>query len=232
MSKNDQNSQRPIAVIADDREAGSATVAALRGMDGVAVTIRRLELGDYEVDGHLVFERKTLPDLAASITDGRLFSQASRLAKSRRKGVFILEGSAAGLAGSGMSRESIQGALITLSLIYGLPVLRARNPEECARLMLYAARQVRRSAAGALLRHGRRPKGKRKLQLYILQGLPGIGPGRAKGLLAAFGTVEAVLAAPEEQLTAVPGVGPRTARRIRWAVSEPAARYPTETEKQ
>ena len=124
-----------------------------------------------------------------------------------------------------MCREAIQGALITITLGYGLPLLRALNPAETARLMVYAARQTRAWSTGALPRRARRPKKKQRAQLHMLQGLPGIGPERARQLLATFGSVEAVLTASADQLIAVNGIGAATAAAIRWVVSEQPARY-------
>ena len=60
---------------ADDREPESV-VSALRSLRRVQVSLRRLKLGDYVVDGRLLIERKTLPDFALSIVQGRLFRQA------------------------------------------------------------------------------------------------------------------------------------------------------------
>ena len=217
----------PVRVVADDRETRGATVQALRALEGVEVEIKRLHLGDYEVDERLLVERKTLPDLAESVKDGRLFRQAARLARATPRGVVILEGTSRDLASSGMSRESLQGALICVTLIYGLPILRSMSPEETAHLMVYAARQMRAVAAGATPRKGVRPKGKRRTQLHILQGLPGVGRGRAAQLLDAFGSIEEVLKASPKELRAVPGVGRSTAEAIRWAVSETPAEYAT-----
>ena len=111
---------------------------------------------------------------------GRLFKQMTRLAMSPLNGVLVLEGSSRDLKPSGVRREALQGALITTSLILGIPVLRAFNPDETARLMVYTARQVRFAATGAIPRSGYRPKGKRKQQLHILQSLPGVGPARGQ----------------------------------------------------
>ena len=55
----------------------------------------------------------------------------------------------------------------------------------------------------------------------MLQGLPGVGPGRAQLLLDHFGSVEAILTAATEELAAVHGIGKRTAHGIRWLVTEP-----------
>jgi ERCC4-type nuclease len=217
----------PVVIVADHREAKSASVAALRAMEAVELTFAHLESGDYRVDDRMIFERKTLTDLAESIKDGRLFRQAWALATLAEplRGALVLEGVGADLAAGAMRREAIQGALITVTLFFGVPILRALSGEESARLMIYAANQARAFGVGALPRRGRRPKGKRRAQLAILQSLPGVGADRAERLLAAFGSVEAVLTAGPDQLETVPGVGHRTARAIRWAVGESAAIY-------
>lgn len=115
--------------------------------------------------------------------------------------------------------------LITVSLFFGVPLLRTRTPEETVRTMLFAARQAQTYNTGALPRHGWRPRGKFRRQLYILQGLPNIGPERARRLLARFGSVEAIVNAKAEELRSIDGVGKRIAEKLRWAVKEPPARY-------
>lgn len=218
-----------ISVIADDREAGSEVVKELLARPDCQVAIRRLPIADYQVADRLLFERKTLPDLVASIADGRLFRQANRLALGRLRGVILLEGGAKEIADSGMSREAIQGALICVSLVLGIPLVRARDAKESAKLMIYAARQMQHVMSGALARPGARPKSKLKIQLHILQGLPGVGPARAQRLLERYGSVGAALAAEWKDLALLPGIGEVTARKIRWAVSEPSACYDTAT---
>lgn len=219
------NAPGMISIVADDREARSDVVYVLRGCEDVSVSMRRLPVGDYQIDGGLLIERKTLLDLAQSVKDGRLFRQACRLAAAPRRAVVILEGTSKDLASSGMRREALQGALITLTVFLGLPLLRSQGAKETARLMVYVARQGRALAWGGLPRHGVRPKGKRGLQFHILQGLPGIGPERARRLLEAFGTIEAIITAEEEVLCEVTGIGRGTAQAIRWTVRERRADY-------
>src|SRR3972149_4997609 len=88
--------------VADDREAESGIVESLRAMRGVSVAMRRLRLGDYLVDGRLLFERKAVGDLVESIVDGRLLSQGVRLAAARYRAVVVLEGGSSALAGTRM----------------------------------------------------------------------------------------------------------------------------------
>jgi DNA excision repair protein ERCC-4 len=214
-----------ISVVADDRERKGEVIQFLSEMKNVSVSVKRLVCGDYFVDNRLVFERKTLIDFARSIVDGRLFRQAIRLAGANYKSVMILEGTAKDLSEAGVSREAMQGALVTLSLILGIPVLRSKKPFETACLILYAARQIRSIAKGVSQRRGYQPRSKRKKQLFILQGLPGVGSGRAARLLDAFGSVEAVVTATGRQLQSVEGIGRQTAEKIRWAVSDQIQPY-------
>jgi ERCC4-type nuclease len=210
-----------VRIVADDRERAGGVIAELRRLEGVEVEVRRLRTGDFLVAERFVVERKTLGDFARSVIDKRLFRQAARLATAEGRGVLILEGGMQDLIESGLSRESLQGALITVGVFYGLAVLRARDAAETARLLTYLAGQAQQDATGALSRPGYRPKGKRARQLFILQGLPGVGPGRAARLLKHFGSVENVTAASAEDLTAIDGIGETTAGKIRWALEEP-----------
>jgi ERCC4-type nuclease len=178
-------------------------------------------MGDYQIGSRVFVERKTLKDFAISIIDGRLFKQMIRLATSNFRGVLILEGTVSDTVEIGMAREAMQGALITVSLILGIPILRSKDPSETARLIVYIGRQIESMAMDGVQRHGYRPKTKRKRQLFILQGLPGVGSERAERLLDHFGSVEAAISASCSDLQSVDGIGKSIADKIRWAVSKP-----------
>ena len=98
-----------IPILIDDRERAGPVPDALVRTGIFDPRFERLTLGDYLVDGRFLFERKTLPDLVQSIKDGRLFSQALRLAESPLQSALILEGTGSDLDGSGMRWEAIQG---------------------------------------------------------------------------------------------------------------------------
>ena len=209
-----------IHIIADDREQKGEVIRSLLGIENVAVQIQRLSIGDYQIDNRVIVERKTLKDFAVSIIDGRLFKQMIRLANSTFSGVLILEGTIGDTADLGITREAMQGALITVSIILGIPVLRSKDAPETAKLIVYCARQVTSMARGGVYRLGYRSKNKRKKQLFILQGLPGVGLERAGRLLDTFGSVEAVISASSSELQSVYGIGKSLADKIKWAVSE------------
>lgn len=189
------------------------------------MTITRLKLGDYLVDNRFLFERKTVTDLIVSIMQGRLFRQALGLGRTSLRSAMILEGVGRNLAGSGMRWEAIQGALVTVTFFCGVPLLRARTPEETVSTMLIAAKQGQKYVTGALPRAGWRPRGRRARQLFILQGFPYVGPERARALLARFGSIQRIVNAEPKHLRAVDGIGKRIADKLRWSVEEPALRY-------
>ncbi|MBS3763162.1 MAG: nuclease [Planctomycetes bacterium] len=222
LSAEDKN---PIRILVDDREKGSGVLEHLKTVPDVSTTVTHLELGDYQLHSSLLFERKTLRDLAISIIDGRLFSQISRLKRSACRGVLILEGTTSQLEDMDIKRESIQGALIAVTVGFGVPILRSLCPEETARLIVFTERQKHRIASGNFPRGGYRPKGKRKTQLHILQSLPGIGPKRAEKLLETFGAVRDVMTASEKKLNEVDGIGDVTAQGIVSVLKEAEADY-------
>jgi DNA excision repair protein ERCC-4 len=204
-----------VRIVVDDREGPSGVVAELEKAEGVVVKIEHLSVGDYCVDGAVLIERKTAADFAQSLIDGRLFGQAGPMSTSHLRPAYIIEGTSSEWAGLGVSREAIQGALITLMLIFDVPVLRSLDPAESARLILYIGSQLVRLRNPDYTPY-RQAKGKRKKtrQLRILQSLPGVGPDRVKQLLERFGTVRACLGASPTELQEVKGIGPKIAAAI------------------
>lgn len=222
-----------IQIIADDRERKSDVIELLLEIESVEVDIRRLSMGDYQIGKRVIIERKTLKDFAISVVDGRLFKQMIYLANSKFEGVLILEGTSSDSIEIGVTREAMQGALITVSLIMGIPVLRSKNPAETAKLIVFIARQIESITNGGVQRHGYKPNGIRYRQSYILQGLPKVGRERADRLLDRFGSVEAVVSAGIDDLQTVDGIGKNIAEKIKWAVSErvpPRSSKPFESE--
>lgn len=216
----------PVRIWVDDREARGAPVASmLQAMEGVWVGVKRLSTGDYLIEGKALLERKRVPDFLESLKTGRLFAQASRLAGGPLRPFLVLEGPMQEWRQAGVTREGIQGALVTLAVGFGIPVLRSQDESETSRLILFTARQMQAGPKHPLRKPGRRLRGKRGLQVFILTGLPKVGPQRAIRLLDRFGTLEAVMSASEADLAEVEGIGRQTAQRIHWAVHEAITPY-------
>jgi len=213
---------QPVHIVVDDRERAGDVPAALAMRGDATVEVARLNVGDYCVQRRVLVERKTAADFAASLIDGRLFRQTAALAASVGRAVVLLEGAEADWQATGVRREALQGALITIAVFYGLALLWSAGPEESARLLVYIGRQTQQCIHGGLARPGYRPKGRRARQLFLLQGFPGLGPERAARLLERFGSVRAIMTAPIEELALVPGIGEKTAAKMRWILDGPA----------
>lgn len=218
--------KEPLTIIVDDREARASRVADLLDENPEAQVIRkRLRTGDYLVEGRILVERKRIPDFLGSLCDGRLFRQAAALANGGLRGLVIIEGHNKEWHQRDVRRAAIQGALLTLGIVFDLQILRSGDEAETARLLLFAAGQAGQTRKRFLRRPGWRPKDKRARQIYFLTGLPGIGTARAQALLDRFGSIEEVVTASEQDLSTVPNIGAKTAAAIRWAVKETAIPY-------
>ena len=209
----------PTEIIADHRERKSAVWEYLSALADVRLRWENLSTGDYIVEQLGIFERKTASDFAASLIDQRLFSQAKRLADLPLRAAFIIEGSSDEWSSLRVRREALQGALVTLSLIFDLSVLRSRDPKETAQLLVYAGNQFARLRQYAPRYRIYKAKRKWTQQIRLLATLPAVGPDRAYRLLDHFGNVEACITATARELEKVPGIGPKTAAAIRGLVS-------------
>lgn len=209
-----------VRITADDRERSAGVIEALDAMEDVQLSIGRLSLGDYLVEKTLVVERKTVPDLGLSILDGRLFRQVGRLARApAMRPCLIVEGAPEDFDRAAISRPALQGALITATLIFGLPILYSNEPVETARLLRIAARQLRRRLSRGPERFCSKTGSDRRLRMLMLEAVPDVGPVRAAALVDGFGTIEAIATASVRNLATTPGVGPVIAERLKRIVS-------------
>lgn len=200
-------------IVADHREYASDCYKLLSGHPLADLKTNTLPIGDYETN-RCIFERKTLVNLGKSITDGRLFKQMHRLLSMQKRVAFIIEGSPELMGCHGVSRESLQGAIITMTLIHGVFVFYAMSAEETIQIIVFSLRQQRMAKNIGVIRMKLFERSQTKRQLYILQGFPGAGPFRAKCLLAYFGSIKKVMNADLGELIKVTGIGREIALSI------------------
>jgi hypothetical protein len=100
---------------------------------------------------------------------------------------------------------------------------RDRTTPPVVDIMVTAGRQLARTTSLSHVRPGDRPKGWRRRALFILQGLPNVGPARAQALLEAFGSVGAVMSANTDMLAGVKGIGVGAATSIARAIGDEPA---------
>jgi len=212
-----------IHISIDDRERNLVILNYLREAENTNIEIKRLTIGDYYLN-NLIIERKTFSDFVTSIKDGRLFLQATRLNSTDKHSMFIIEGTFHDTLKTKMKREAIQGALLTLELIFKIPVLKSISPVDSAKIMLYAANQVYRNEVSLgkyfCSKQIRRCKKKYGHQMQILQGIPSIGPVKAELLLKEFGSVNKIFNSSPDQLVMIRGIGRVQAEQIFKIVNE------------
>ena len=68
-----------IKILMDHREVNEVLRQTLLAEASVNLEVGTLKTGDFLMNDLLLIERKTFRDLVASIKDGRIFQQASRL---------------------------------------------------------------------------------------------------------------------------------------------------------
>jgi excinuclease ABC subunit C len=66
-----------------------------------------------------------------------------------------------------------------------------------------------------------RQKRSTSMLVSMLDDVPGLGESRRKALMKQFGSLKRLRAATVEELTAVPGIGRRTAEAVQAAIAEP-----------
>lgn len=200
-------------VIIDYREKASGILDLLRCEDA-RVEIEKVPYGDYVINDEITIERKTARDFLISLIDGRLFTQVSNLKKHCIHPVLLIEGNPF-KTGLDFDETAIRGALISIQAIWYVPIIYSRSKEETKDIMLMIGRQEEACMDVVPLRGGYRPKRLKSRQLFILQGLPRVGPTAAKRLLEHFGSVANAMNAPVEDLIRVEGIGRVSAEKIR-----------------
>ena len=200
-------------ITVDYRERASGLLELIRERD-VFVEVKPLSFGDYIINDSITIERKTARDFLISIIDGRLFTQLSNLKKHCPCPVVLIEGNPC-KTDVEIDPAAIKGALISVETIWYVPIVFTRSKEDSVETLLMMGRQDETYMDVVPLRGGYRPKRLKSRQLYILQGLPKVGPTVAKRLLEHFHSVRQIMNASVEELIAVEGIGMVSAKAIR-----------------
>jgi len=203
----------------DYRERDSKIIEILRAKKNITVEEKKLFIGDYLINKRIAVERKTTRDFVISIIDGRLFSQASRLKRYAEVQLMVIEGTDLFYTGYEIDPQAIKGAIVSLSVSWQIPLIFSKSPDGTAEILVMAGIQDVKYRDEILKRAGRRPRRLLTRKLFLLQGLPGIGPKIAKRMLERFGSVEKVITASEHEISCVEGIGRKKASHIREIVT-------------
>ena len=128
-----------VLVDVDHRELASAVAASLRLQD-VELQSTTLQHGDYRIGERVLIERKTARDFVASLLDGRLLEQASRLVAASPRAILLVEGAEL-FSQRSVHPNALMGAMACLVIEFGLPVITTANGQETARFIAVAARR-------------------------------------------------------------------------------------------
>jgi len=210
--------QKRLEIFVDHRERGSDVYRLLATDPEVKMLVKELPVGDYVLSDEVAVERKSYGDLVNSIIDGRLFAQAKQLADTYPRPLLIVE---RGPARRAVHPNAIRGALASLAVDYGIPVIFSEGPEETYKyLKIIARREQREKGKLPRVRGEKRLMSLPEMQQYIVESLPHVGPKLARELLRHFKTVERVFTASERELATVEGVGEKRAKEIRRVLTE------------
>ncbi len=202
----------PMRIVADTREFRSEVVTALARY-GVIVESKQMDVGDYIISDRVAVERKEAQDFISSLLDGRLFSQMGSLKSAYPRPVVIIEGES--LHGiRNISKEAVNGALASIVIDFGIPVIFTKGAEETADMLVSMLKRENSEGHVARLRGERAGFELHEQQQFIIEGLPGVSGVLARRLLSHFGTIQAIANASVKELTEVKGVGKGTAQGI------------------
>jgi ERCC4-related helicase len=208
-----ERNQGKIFVDPREREMGKLLEAK-----GLEVTLKNLEVGDYVVSDRVAIERKTAKDFTASIIDPQrnLFRQISDLSRTYDRPILILEGR--DLYTRAINPSSIRGALLSVAVDFGVPIIPTEDQNETASVIALLATREQKEGREPKVHGHKTARTLAEQQEYLISAIPSVGPAVARNLLKHFESVEKIMTATKEELQDVELVGPKIAERIRELV--------------
>lgn len=176
-------------------------------------------------------QRKELSDLISSLGD-RLPREVIALTNSKvdvpviiveGRGTWTRDGRLVSSWGQPFSKEQLRRLIFSLSSV-GIWVITTDNIEETVCAVLDLQAWAKKPRHESMVGRGSPPRapwgkpGKREQDAWVLQGFAMIGPELARRLVDAFGGLPLTWAFTEEQLMAVPGIGPKRAAALMKAL--------------
>ncbi len=201
-------------ILADYREEKSELVKSLRAL-GVKVSIARLDVSDYVITDSIAIECKRSRDFVASLMDGRLSDQTSRLRRSYHIPVILLIGTISDCVSMAPNEGLVLSSIADL-IANGVTFISVESPMQAAQVMKWLARapaSYRSVLGGPLIKRAKKAESDEEKAMILLSSVPGIGPKLAARLLKSFPNVGSIFEASEAKLSAV--IGTARARKMR-----------------
>ena len=215
----------PREVLVDDREPAAVVEAVEAHGDVDAVSVRRLGAGDVVV-GSVGVERKTLGDYVNALI-GRsapdLFDQVRRLAAAYDHAYLLLEDQFPADGAEGVPAAAVRGSAASITARDGVPVIPCSDRERLVDVAVRLGRKHGGDPGTRALSNGAVPSRDEPTAKRMYGCIEGVGPGVAGRLYEAFPSVADLVAASEEKLLTVPGVGEKRAEAIQAALRDGSA---------
>ena len=206
-----------LRIIVDEREKKSGIPDLLKSI-GLNIEMKTLPIGDYIVAPETIVERKSIRDLMASVFDGRLFDQCSRLKENFEHPMILMEGNVDEIEEITENPMIFYGALSTVVLDFKIPVIPTPSAAHTAKLLVSMCSR-KDAPQGPYLKKIKKSSDLGKQQLSVLCSLPGVGEKFAVRLLTKFGTPLKVFSATTAELAKVEGLGEARAKKIKKTLS-------------
>ncbi|MBU3940349.1 MAG: DEAD/DEAH box helicase [Nanoarchaeota archaeon] len=209
-----------IKIFVDNREKGSGIIKNLVD-NNIEVKMQTLATADYILSKRVGVERKTPQDFVDSIIDKRLLHQIRDLKQNFDRPLIIIEGEEDLYSLRRIHPNAIRGMLATIAISYGIPIIRTKNFQDSAALLIAIAKREQVAQEKEFgVRLDKKPLTTKEQQEFIIESLPGIGPTLAKSLLKKFKTVKKIINAKPEKLKKIEKLGPKKTEEIQRILDE------------
>ncbi|MEM4330664.1 MAG: ERCC4 domain-containing protein [Candidatus Pacearchaeota archaeon] len=198
-NKKIKNEEIKTKILIDNREKNSLVPFYLIE-NRIKVEMKHLDIGDYLIKD-IVIERKTFSDFQSSVIDKRFQNQLENLKKIKRK-ILLIEGFD-DYKNSRINENALRGALLSVALVYNVPIIFTKNEEDTAKFLILIAKKEEKNKSELSLRVKKSTNSLEEQKQFILEGFPGIGPTKAKELLKNYRNLIEIFNAKEEDLKKV-----------------------------
>ena len=202
-----------LRIVVDEREKKSGIPDLLKSI-GLNIEMKTLPIGDYIVAPETIVERKSIRDLMASVFDGRLFDQCTRLKEHFEHPIVLMEGNVDEIEEITENPLIFYGAISTVVLDFKIPVIPTPSASHTAKLLVSMCSR-KDTPKGPYLKKIKKSSDLERQQLSSLCSLPGIGEKFAVRMLEKFGTPLKVFTATTAELAKIEGLGDARAKKIK-----------------
>jgi Fanconi anemia group M protein len=196
----------------DDRETSSKVVEVLSGL-GTAIRLERLPHGDYAIGDRILIERKTARDFVDTLINRDLLGQIKAMAEIVPRPVLIIEGGDL-YSQRDIHPNAIKGVLAALTIDMGVSLLFTKDEQDTAQMLFILAKREGSERGERKVHAQKAHRSVREDLEYVISAFPDVGTKNARLLLSHFGSLQAIANAELPELTALKGIGDKTAQKI------------------